>query len=123
MDLLTQLNERTAGLQAGLGEFTTWITTDPDGQRIGLGLGFSAALFVLLLGGKSLKTLSSRCKRWPAIALLCLAGFYTAVLTLELDPQGWAAAAAVSVACFLLLAVTVGKTKPPTDPNGKPQPA
>ena len=85
----------------------SWLLENPAGQRIGLGIALAVAIVVSFLMHKGFKRMARDGRHLPAIALVTLGGFYTAVMLLQLDPAGWAVAAVIAVATFLAAALVM----------------
>ena len=82
-----------------------YLTADPTGRRIALGV----ALGVLLVGAwltlRFGRAVVKKLRRLPALLLVTLGGYYAAVLALRLDASQWAPAAAVAGATLGVVAV------------------
>lgn len=88
-----------------MSDWIAWLTGDPAGQRIGLGLMLGVLLLGVLLLSKAGQAVAKRCKHLPLLLLLCGGVYYTLVILLQLDPSNWAPAAGVVALSLLVLAL------------------
>ena len=90
-----------------------WVTEDPTGRAIGLGVGVVAALILLLILLKTMKWAAARWKMLFGIAVLLGAAFYGAMMVLEMGPVAWVVGGFIVLGGFMgfALFLTQGGTK------------
>ncbi len=101
MDFITPLRELWTA--AVTHPTAIWLLSDPAGQRVGLGVAIAAVVVFAVVFAKFGKQLVKKFKHVPMLLLAAGGGFYALVMLLQLDPQQWAPAAALTAVSLLVL--------------------
>ncbi|MEM1027049.1 MAG: hypothetical protein AAGJ38_03105 [Planctomycetota bacterium] len=84
-----------------------YLTSDPTGQRVALGLGLASMLVGGWLSVKFGRAVVRRCRHVPMVLLIALGAYYASVLALRLDASQWVPAAAVAAMTLLVLGLAM----------------
>ncbi|MEM1099431.1 MAG: hypothetical protein AAGH92_11670 [Planctomycetota bacterium] len=84
-----------------------YLTGDPTGQRVALGVALASLLVGGWLAVKFGRAVLRRCRHVPMVLLVALGAYYASVLALRLDASQWAPAAAVAALTLLVLGLAM----------------
>lgn len=90
-----------------------WLTQDPVGQKVALGLGVVAAMVALYFVLRSLRWAAARWKPLFGGALVIAGLFYGGMVVFNMGPLAWIGAGAMALiafCCFALIITQVGGT-------------
>ena len=87
-----------------------WFTTDPVGQKVGLGVVVVVALIVLYFVLRSMRWAAARWKSMLGLAVVLALVYYGVVFVFNLGFIGWIVAGMVAFGAFLGIALMMTHT-------------